>query len=316
MSQIKFALLLSAVAGASVAAYAAAPNSFELKLPAPRVPVNQALSPNAIAVGLRESHMQIQEMYRKGPAYAVVAIGPNKNKVLLMVDGRSGEVIGMNVLAGVVPITPSWVPIFVNDRHPFGVVVPEVIYQHWDRYTEAQWTQPGAKTIAVRPTYAPYRYVVPHSFVHVSPNTHKSYAIAPPSYRGYRLRDSAGKPVRETESRADAADAAAAYESERADQATFDKADALQRAAEANQRPAGFDQENTALADYATQQEKRAEEAHARADAANKKLEAEGHADDPCVSDCQLQADNADPAPEPQGERAAAPEPPSKTPAQ
>src|SRR3954452_20309345 len=158
MSRIKFALLLSAAAGAASADAEAAPLiSFSLNLPAPRVAVNQALSPSAIAGSLRQRGFRVQEMYRKGPAYSVTATGPSGNKVLLMVDGRSGAIIGMSVLAAVVPITPVTAPnaVFLDDRHPFGAVVPEVIYDHWDRYTEPQWEQPGPAAIVVKPTYAP-----------------------------------------------------------------------------------------------------------------------------------------------------------------
>ena len=137
----------------------------------------------------------MQDMYRKGPAYAVTATGRHGNRVLLMVDGHSGVIIGMSVLAAVVPVIPETAPnaVFLDDSHPFGAVVPEVIYDHWDHYNEPQWIQPGPPAIAVKPTYAPFEYAVPFKFVHTSPRSHKSYALAPPKFHGMKLRNSSGQ---------------------------------------------------------------------------------------------------------------------------
>ncbi len=323
MSRVKFILMLSAAAVAASASAEAAPLiSFSLNLPAPTVAVNQALSPSAIAGRLGQQGFRVQEMYRKGPAYAVTATGRSGNKVLLMVDGHSGVIIGMSVLAAAVPIAPQVAPnaVFVDDRHPFGAVVPEVIYDHWDRYTEPQWVQAGPVAITVKPTYAPFRYAVPFKFVHTSPRSHKSYALAPPNYRGMQLRNSSGQQIRAADTRADAADEEAAYQAERADQATYDKEEALGQRDEADQRADDLDRENNDLADYGAEQEQRANDAEARADAAEKQLEEQGHADDPCGSGCDIaepvgkdtitpQEETPEPpaAPE-QGETPAAPE--------
>ena len=262
MLRVSFVLLLPIETIASSAGAQLAPAiSFQLNLPAPKVALKHAMSPSAIAAVLRSLNLRVTDMYRKGQAYAVTATGKTGNKVLLMVDGRSGEILGMSVLSAVVPISPEFAlnGVFVNDRHPFGAVVPQVIYEHWDRYAEPQWTQPGPASIVVTPTYAPYTYAVPHSFVYVSSRTHKSYAIAPPDYRGYQLRDQSGREIRASESQADVADKAAAFVAERADKATFDRAQAMAAGWQCNLRPEDVEKRNAVLSDLAEAQQKQQE---------------------------------------------------------
>jgi hypothetical protein len=291
MSQFRFVLLISAgVIAASACAEAAPLISFSLNLPAPRVAVNQAIAPYAIAGRLSQQGFRVQDMHRRGPAYAVTAIGRHGNRVLLMVDGYSGVIIGMSVLQAVVPVIPETAPnaVFVDDTRPFGAVVPEVIYDHWD---PEQWAQPGPAAIAIKPTYAPYQYAVPYKFVHSSPSTHKSYALAPPKYRGMQLRNSSGQQIRAAQTRADAADSEAAYQAERADQATYDKEQALDQRDESDKRADDLDKENGELANFGVEQEQRADAAEERAAAAEKQLQEQGQADDPCGSGCMAQPD-------------------------
>jgi hypothetical protein len=281
MRRVGVAALLGGAAVMAAASVHAAPLiSFSLNLPAPNVPSNQVLSPSAIAARLGQKGFRVSEMYRKGSAYAVTAMGPSGNKVLLMVDGRSGVILGLNVLAAKVAVAPQRAPtaVFIDDRHPFGAVVPAVVYDSWQRYDQPQWAKPGPAVIAARPSRAPFRYAVPYSYVHASPKTGRSFAVAPPNYKGYQLRDEHGEAIREADTRADAADAEAAYQAERADQAQFDSVNAREDAREARE---SADAANGLAAD-----------ANDRADAADESANAANERADQADRDSQAISDD------------------------
>src|SRR5262245_49102216 len=108
MRSFKHVLLLTAAAMlAASTADAAGSASFhqpKLRLPRATVAAGQALSPAAIARKLTAKNYRVEEMYRKGSAYQVKAIGPHGGHVEMMVDGRSGEIMGLNILAGLAAI--------------------------------------------------------------------------------------------------------------------------------------------------------------------------------------------------------------------
>ena len=273
MQRFGAVLFVSAVFAASAASAGPATSiGFQLRLPAPAVGPTQCLPPGAIAQRLTRQHFKIQKMYRKGPAYAVAAVGPSGNKVLMMVDGRSGGILGLNVLTAVVQITPQRAPnaVFIDDRHPFGAVVPAVIYDTWQEYSETQWVVQSAP-IAITASFTPFHYAVPFNFVHVAPRSGRSFAVAPPRYRGYQIQSHGGQPIRDTWTRSEAADARAAYQSERADQADFDKINAQQDAAYANGRADAFQEDNANLiaaqADAADQRTEAADQQEAETQA-------------------------------------------------
>ena len=146
MRRVGFAALLGGAAALGAVSVHAAPLfTLSLNLPTPIVAPDLVMSPSAIAVRLGKQGFRVDEMYRKGLAYAVTADGPSGNKVLLMVDGRSGVILGLNVLAAKVAVVPQRAPnaVYTDDRHPFGAVVPAVVYVSWQRYDQPQWAQPG-----------------------------------------------------------------------------------------------------------------------------------------------------------------------------
>jgi hypothetical protein len=298
MQRFGAVLFVSAVFSAGAASAGPATSvGFQLRLPVPAVGPTQCLPPGAIAQRLTRQRFKIQKMYRKGPAYAVAATGPSGNKVLMMVDGRSGGILGLNVLTAVVQVTPQRAPnaVFIDDRHPFGAVVPAVIYDTWQEYSETQWAV-ASGPIAITASFAPFHYAVPFNYVHVAPRTGRSFAVAPPRYRGYQIRSHSGQPIRDTWTRSEAADAQSAYQSERADQADFDKINAQQDAAYANGRADAFQEDNANLiaaqADAADQRTSAADlqEAETQAD-----LEKNGDADQHCgAGDCGDIAANPD----------------------
>jgi uncharacterized membrane protein YgcG len=298
MQRFGAVLIVTAIFGAGAASAGPATSvGFQLRLPVPAVGPTQCLPPGAIAQRLTRQHFRIQKMYRKGPAYAVAAIGPSGNKVLMMVDGRSGGILGLNVLTAVVQVTPQRAPnaVFVDDRHPFGAVVPAVIYDTWQEYSETQWAVESGP-IAITASFTPFHYAVPFNYVHVAPRTGRSFAVAPPRYRGYQIQSHGGRPIRDPWTRSEAADAEAAYQSERADQADFDKINAQQDSAYANGRADAFQEDNANLiaaqADAADQRTAAADQQEAETQA---DLEKNGGADQPCgAGDCGDVAANPD----------------------
>jgi len=298
MKLLKCSLLAACALAAGSIGAQALDLSLNLTLGTPRVPAGQALSPAAIATELSHKGFRVAEMYRKGPAYAVTATGPSGNKVLMMVDGGSGVILGLNVLTAVVRVVPetSPQPVFIDDRHPFGAVVPAVIYDTWQRYDEPQWVQAGPPAIAVEANFAPFHYAVPSRYVHASPRTGKSFAVAPKNYRGFKVQDHSGQQIHAAETRAQAAEEEAAFQSERADDADFKRMDAEQDAVDARNEAAdargeAYDANQAAeeanrnaaeMARQADEADKRAQEAEQQRDEVQKQLDEKNQADNPC----------------------------------
>jgi hypothetical protein len=302
MRRVGFAALLGGAAALGAVSVHAAPLfTLSLNLPTPIVAPDQVMSPPAIAARLGKQGFRVDEMYRKGLAYAVTADGPSGNKVLLMVDGRSGVILGLNVLAAKVAVVPQRAPnaVYTDDRHPFGAVVPAVVYVSWQRYDQPQWAQPGPATLpAPKASMAPFRYAVPTQMVHASPKTGKSFAVAPPHFKGMQLRNQQGQPIKNSGSKSDAADAEAAYQAERANQAEYDKTlaqedaieqreeadDANGRAEEANGRAAQAEQDRDDFAQAADDAEARATAAEDKNIELQRQMEANGTADQDCAA--------------------------------
>lgn len=304
MNIMKHILLASAAAMTIAAGDASAAsvkffagNVPTLCMPHATVAVGQALSPHAIAVSLTKKRFRVQAMHRRGAAYAVRAIGPSGNHVDMMVDGSSGTIIGLNVLQAVagsiVSAMTAQNAVYVDDRHSFGAVVPEVVYDSWQSYGENQWSGASAETVAVERTYAGYRAAVPFNFMHFNARSGHSYAIAPPRYHGFRLTNARGQQIRTSETRAQMANEEAAYQSERADQSDWDKQVAQQDATDANERADQLDQENDRLADVADRESQRADDAEAKNADLQKQLDDQGTANQE-VADTDQGGDTGD----------------------
>jgi len=279
MTQFKRVLLLTAAVVLAVSS-AEANGRYQqptLKLPAATAARGQALSPSAINRKLAAKRYRVQEMYRNGSAYQVKAVGPSGSKVEMMVDGRSGAILGLNVLSGLAAIANAVFgpnhhmhTAYVDDRTPFGAVVPSVVYSKWKPYSPRDWNT-GSDYIPVEQGYAPYGYAVPYTYVHTSPQG-RSYAVAPPSYRGYALQDSSGRAIQAAQTQADAADMRAALASERASDADYRAALSAQDARDANQNAAD-------MARIADAQQNRADAAEAENQRLQAQLDSAGTAD-------------------------------------
>ncbi len=252
-----------------------------LCMPQRTVAAGQALSPYAVATRLSAKRYKVQSMHRHGSAYAVRAIGPHGNKVDMMVDGGSGAIIGLTVLAAaagnVISALTSPTAVYVDDLHPFGAVVPEVVYDSWDNINESSWEVASAQTIAVQESYAAYQAAVPFNFVHMARNGH-SVALAPPKYHGFRLTNSRGQAIHSRMTRSEAASQEAAYQSERVDQAEFDKQMAQEDAADANEQADQLQQQNDALSDELDAQTQHADEVEQQNAALQQQLDQNGTA--------------------------------------
>ncbi len=278
-----------------------------LCLPQSSLRAGYALSPAAIARRLSARRFRINAMYRRGPAYAVKAVGPSGNQVEMMVDGRSGEIIGLNIVKAVTAIAlainnmNAQKASFIDDRHPFGAVVPEVVYAHWQGYQQAQWEaqmaarQQQEDMIQVEQTFSPYAAAVPYYYMHVNPRSGYSFAVAPPTYRGYALADYSGRSLAYSETRADLAERRAEIESVRASNADYQRAMAQENALAANGRADVLEQQNEQLADIAGRESQRANSAEAEAQEAERRLQQQGEANQEVTSgqaDEAITADN------------------------
>lgn len=202
-------------------------------LPKPRVGKNRSYSPNAIVAALTKKKFKVQQLFRKGSAYSVVAIGPSGNKVQLTVDGASGTILGLAVM--------QWAPkvarpphkaapprSFAGDTRPFGAVVPAPAYRKWTSYRPDEWVRPGPAVIPIVTTYAPYQEALPYNYYVTLPDR-GFVPVVPPNYEPYAVVDPMTGVALDALDQRDAAENAAAlaearanYEAARADLAEAD----------------------------------------------------------------------------------------------
>ena len=169
---IKSALHLSAAMALAILATSPLAAA-KLRLPPPRAPEQNIYSPFAIAGELQKRGYQIESIKRQGTAYSIKAIGPHKNKVQLMVDGRSGEIVGLAVLEAAANLVSAIAQAmnsgksarYVDDLHPFGIIVPEVYQTDWISITT--WTAaPGSpRYVQAGASGRGYRYAVPYKTI-------------------------------------------------------------------------------------------------------------------------------------------------------
>ena len=176
----------------------------KLRLPPARAPEAQIFAPTAIAADLQKRGYRIESMKRQGTAYSIKAVGPHKNKVQLMVDGRSGEIVGLAVLEP----APDLISLiakaivggkntrYIDDRYPFGIMVPDLYQKDWIVVTS--WTvSPAAPRYIKAPASARgYRYAVPSRTVRPGRGGRSRSTIAParmqkPQYDVYDAKGTA-----------------------------------------------------------------------------------------------------------------------------
>ena len=159
----------------------------KLRLPPARAPEAQIFAPTAIAADLQKRGYRIESMKRQGTAYSIKAVGPHNNKVQLMVDGRSGEIVGLAVLEAAANAVAAIAAAmksgknarYVDDLHPFGIIVPDLYQKDWIAITS--WTAcPGAPVYTKAPkTGRGYRYAVPYRTIRPGRGGRSRSTIAP-----------------------------------------------------------------------------------------------------------------------------------------
>ena len=122
-------------------------------LPASAEAAEHLRSPYQVASDLGARGYRVADLRRMGAAYAVAATGPSGNRVLLTVDGRSGEIVGLQVLKwapGVKP-RPAHGARYVDDTYVFGRLAPPKKTAGWTRYRPEEWGRPSEAMLMVDP---------------------------------------------------------------------------------------------------------------------------------------------------------------------
>lgn len=165
----KFTLYLSAAVALAITANSPATGA-KLRLPPAQTPKDKIYSPATVALELEKRGYRIESMKRQGTAYSITATGPRGNKVQLMVDGRSREIVGLAVLSAAANMVAAIAGVmksgkntrYVDEWHPFGIIVPQIYQSSWTPiatwktgpvYLDQPWTGRG------------YRYAVPYKSI-------------------------------------------------------------------------------------------------------------------------------------------------------
>ncbi len=168
-----FLSIAAAIAIAGVPAAAGAAAHAKLRLPPPKAPKNQILAPGAVAKDLKARGYGIEKMKRLGTTYSVTATGPHRNKVQLTIDGRSGDIIGLAVLQAAPNLATAIAAIvksakgsrYIDDSHPFGVIVPTTYQTRWVDIAPSVWSVFTAAFIPELWSWEGYRFAVPYQTI-------------------------------------------------------------------------------------------------------------------------------------------------------
>ncbi|MGH6730063.1 MAG: hypothetical protein ACREBK_07905, partial [Sphingomicrobium sp.] len=131
----------------------------------------QIYSPGAIAKDLEKRGYRIEKMKRKGTTYSITATGPNKNRVQMTVDGRSGDVVGLAVLQAAANLAGAIAAIvtsgkgnrYVDDWHPFGIIIPDTYQTRWT--VIPTWNVYTTQYVTESWSGAGYRFAVPYASI-------------------------------------------------------------------------------------------------------------------------------------------------------
>ena len=154
----------------------------KLQLPPPTAPKDRIYSAGAIAKSLEKRGYRIEKMKRKGTTYSVTATSAKGNRVQLTVDGRSGDIVGLAVLNPAPNLVDAIAAIvkagtgrrYVDDWHPFGIIVPDIYQTRWTVITTDVWTDYSVEYIDESWSGAGYRFAVPYNTVRPG---HGGYSI-------------------------------------------------------------------------------------------------------------------------------------------
>ncbi|MGZ8362514.1 MAG: hypothetical protein ACXW3D_01530 [Caulobacteraceae bacterium] len=116
-------------------------------------PKAKIIPPSKVATLMKQAKFQVSGIYRKGPSYVVRAKGLTGNDVIVVVDGKSGKIIGLDVV--------KWAPgakrvkrgsrgaKFTGDVYEFGVSISLPVLLTWEVYSPATWTSTSSAWIEV-----------------------------------------------------------------------------------------------------------------------------------------------------------------------
>ena len=161
----------TALAFALVLSMATPAAAERLRLPAARAPANAIFSPAAIAGNLRQRGYRIETMRRQDTAYSITGTGPRGNRVQMLVDGRSGEVVGLSVLQAAPNLAAAVAEVlrgprqarFRDETTPFGIVVPDRNARGWVTVPAGAYAagQRGNRYVRQASNARGYRFAVP-----------------------------------------------------------------------------------------------------------------------------------------------------------
>ncbi len=147
---------------AALGACGAAPSK-STTAPAAAAVKAKVASPGAVAAMMKQARFEVSGVYRNGASYVVKAKGPSGNEVLAAVDGKTGKIIGMDVV--------KWAPgakrvkrgsrgnAFTGDVYEFGVAVPVAALATWVTYQPEQWVATTDEWIEVEGVTATWEEV-------------------------------------------------------------------------------------------------------------------------------------------------------------
>jgi len=196
------AFALAGLSYSSPSAAAAQGSPAKLRLPPPKAPKDQIYSPGVIAQDLQKRGYRIESMRRLGTTYSITATGPSKNKVQMTVDGRSGEIIGLAVLQAAPNLFDAIAALvragtgarYVDDWHPFGIIVPDTYQTRWTVYPVTSWTTTTTAYVPEAWSGKGYRFAVPYRTVRPGARGKSKSTIPASKMRrpAYSVRDSNG----------------------------------------------------------------------------------------------------------------------------
>ena len=191
---------MALAAATSTGALAAGPA--KLRLPPPKAPKDQVYSPGAIAQDLQKRGYRIDSMRRLGTTYSITAVGPSKSRVQMTVDGRSGEIIGLAVLQSAPNLFDAIAALvksgkgtrYVDDWHPFGIIIPDTYQTRWTVYPATSWTTYSTPYVPEVWSGKGYRFAVPYRTVRPGAGGKSKSTLRASKMRkpAYSVRDSNG----------------------------------------------------------------------------------------------------------------------------
>jgi len=113
----------------------------------------RVISPAKVNALMTSAKLKVQTMQRRGDTYVVKAKGLSGNEVVVVVDGRKGDIIGLDVV--------KWAPgakrikrgsrgkAFTGDVYEFGVTLSVAALVGWTLYDNRSWASTGVDWIEV-----------------------------------------------------------------------------------------------------------------------------------------------------------------------